>query len=159
RRGGSRRDGLGAVTILFLARHFAYFRNFDSAIRLLASRGHRLHLAADLEESLGGRGLADRLAAECPRVTVGFTPPRADPRTFEVATALRRAADYFRYIDRSYDDAPAIRARAWERTPRLALWLSRLPGRGITARLLRAAEHGVPLDANVHAFVRAAQPD
>ena len=147
------------MTILFLARHFAYFRNFDSVIRLLASRGHRLHLAADVEEWLGGRALADRLAAECPGVTVGFTPPRADPRTFEVATALRLAADYFRYVDSSYDDAPAIRVRAWERTPRIALWLARLPGRRITAPLLRTAERYVPLDANVHAFVGAVQPD
>ena len=147
------------MTILFLARHFAYFRNFDSAIRLLAARGHRIHLAADREEYLGGRALADRLASECPGVTVGFTPTRADARAFEVATALRHAADYFRYIDSSYDDAPAIRARAWERTPRIALWLAGLPFRRVTARLLRAAEHGVPLDANVHAFIRDAHAD
>jgi hypothetical protein len=148
-----------AVRILFLARHFTYFRNFDSAIRLLASRGHSIHLAAEREEFLGGRALVDRLAAESPAITVGFTPERADARMFEAATALRLAADYFRYADRSYDDAPAIRARSRERTPRLALAFARLPGRGAAARLLRTAEGGVPLDPHVHAFLREAQPD
>jgi hypothetical protein len=54
------------VTILFIARHFTYFRNFDSAIEALARQGHRVHLAADREDGLGGRGLVDLLAARIP---------------------------------------------------------------------------------------------
>ncbi len=147
------------MKILFVARHFTYFRNFESVIRELAARGHQLHLAAEREEQLGGRALVDRLAAELPNVTVAFTPPRQDPRLFELATALRLSADYFRYLDPAYEDAPAIRARAWERTPRIALALARLPLRAAAAPLLRHLEHALPVDAAVDAFIGELQPD
>ena len=55
------------MKVLFIARHFTYFRNFESVIAALAERGHRVHLAADREEALGGRELVDRLAARYPR--------------------------------------------------------------------------------------------
>ena len=43
------------MKVLFIARHFTYFRNFESVIAELAERGHQVHLAADREEALGGR--------------------------------------------------------------------------------------------------------
>ena len=64
------------MKILFLARHFSYLRLFESAIAELALRGHVVHLSADREESLGGAGLVERLAARYPAVTVGWTPGR-----------------------------------------------------------------------------------
>ena len=147
------------MKILFIARHFAYFRNFESVIRLLAARGHRLRLAADMEDDLGGRALADRLARELPSVTVGLTPERGDVRLFDLATALRLSADYFRYLDRTYDDAPAIRARAWERTPRLALALARGPARLVAAPVLRTLDRALPIDDAVRRFVHDERPD
>jgi hypothetical protein len=147
------------VKVLFLARHFTYFRNFESVVRRLAAKGHVVHLAADKTEEFGGLDLVERLAAELPGVTVGFTPPRADARGFEVATALRLAFDYLRYLDPAYDDTPAIRARAHERTPRAALALARLPARRALASLLRALEPAVPTDAAVDAYLREQQPD
>ncbi len=42
------------MNVLFIARHFTYFRNFDSVVAALAERGHRVHLAADREEAQGG---------------------------------------------------------------------------------------------------------
>jgi hypothetical protein len=42
------------MKILFIARHFTYFRNYESVIATLAERGHQLHLAAEREEDLGG---------------------------------------------------------------------------------------------------------
>ena len=56
------------MTILFLTRHFSYLRNFESAIRELARRGHKIHLSADREETMGGRGMVMRIAggvSEC----------------------------------------------------------------------------------------------
>ncbi len=43
------------MRILFLARHYGYLRNYESAILELARHGHEVHLAADREEMLGGR--------------------------------------------------------------------------------------------------------
>ena len=59
------------MRILFLARHFTYYRNFEGAIRDLARRGHQVHLAVDRED---GRAIAERLAAEWTGVTCGMTP-------------------------------------------------------------------------------------
>jgi hypothetical protein len=147
------------VRVLFLARHFTYFRSFDSVIRRLAGKGHPVHLAAEKEEGFGGREMVERLAAELPGVTVGFTPPRADARGFEVATALRLSFDYFRYLDPAYDSTPALRARSQERTPRLALALARLPGQGLFASMFRAMEAAIPIDAAADSFVREQRPD
>ena len=147
------------MKVLFVARHFTYFRNFESVIRRLAAKGHTVHLAAEKEEGFGGRDMVERLAAEQPNVTVGFTPARADARGFEVATALRLSFDYFRYLDSAYDSTPAIRARAHERTPRLALALARMPGRRALASVFRALEPAVPTDAAVDEYVREQRPD
>ena len=54
------------VRILFIARHFTYFRNYESVVAALAARGHQIHLAAERDEYLGGRALVERLAAEHP---------------------------------------------------------------------------------------------
>ena len=55
-----------SMKVLFAALHLAYYRNFESVVRELAARGHRVHLAADEPEALGGQELAERLAAEYP---------------------------------------------------------------------------------------------
>jgi len=147
------------VTILFIARHFTYFRNFESVIASLAGRGHTVHLAADREESLGGRELVDRLAAGCPGVTVGFTPVREFGRYTRLARALRLGLDYLRYSDPRYDTMPKLRQRAYERTPAFVLALARLPFRAATMRLLELVEEAVPCHRGVEEFVGGRRPD
>ena len=66
------------MKILFIARHFTYFRNYESVVDLLAARGHQVHLAAEREEELGGREMVDRLAARHAGITVGWLPDRED---------------------------------------------------------------------------------
>ena len=80
------------MKILFLAAHYAYYRNFESAIVALAERGHRVHLAADEPESLGGQALVERLAARYPGVTFGFAPSLDDEPWFLLARKLRSAS-------------------------------------------------------------------
>ena len=43
------------MKVLFIARHFTYFRNFESVIAAMADRGHAIHLAADRSAPDGGR--------------------------------------------------------------------------------------------------------
>jgi len=38
------------MKVVFIARHFTYFRNFESVITALAEQGHMVHLAADKKE-------------------------------------------------------------------------------------------------------------
>ncbi len=144
------------MRILFLARHFTYYRNFEGAIRDLARRGHQVHLAVDRED---GRAIAERLAAEWTGVTCGMTPEVAPTRERRLVEALRLGLDFLRYQDPLYDEAPRIRQRASTRTPRAARWLGRRLGRARAARWLGALEAAVPAPAAIERFVRDLRPD
>ena len=148
------------MTVLFIARHFTYFRNFESVIAALAERGHHLHLAADREEALGGRELVDRLAARYPsQVTIGFTPILQWGRYRRLSGALRTGLDYLRYSDPRYEATPRIRERAYERTPLLVLALAKLPLRGLLTRVLALLERAVPRQAGVDDFIADRKAD
>ncbi len=148
------------MTVLFIARHFTYFRNFESVVVALAERGHRVHLAADREEASGGRDLVDRLALRFPSlVSVGFTPILNWGRYRRLSSALRLGLDYLRYSDPRYEVTPKLRDRAHERTPLLALLLARLPWRSGVTRALERLEQAVPRQDGVDAFVGDLRPD
>jgi hypothetical protein len=148
------------VRILFVARHFTYFRNFEAAVALLAERGHDIHLAADREEALGGRELVERLAARYPgRVSIGFAPILQWGRYRQVAGALRLGLDYLRYSDPRYQSTPKIRDRAYERTPWFVLVLAALPWRGAVTRALEYVEAAVPRQKGVDQFLAGQRPD
>jgi len=63
------------MKILFAALHLAAFRNFESAIRELAARGHQVHLTVEDPETLGGEELAllmpDTYAAQAQHLVGG----------------------------------------------------------------------------------------
>ncbi len=148
------------MKVLFIARHFTYFRNFESVIAALADRGHQVHLAADREEALGGRDLVDRLAARFPeRVTAGFTPILNWGRYRRLSGALRIGLDYLRYSDPRYETTPKLRDRAHERTAWFVLALARLPCRGLVTRILERLEAAVPRQLGVDDFIRDQRPD
>jgi hypothetical protein len=149
------------VKILFIARHFTYFRNYESVIAALAGRGHRIHLAADREEAFGGgRELVDRLAAtHHGAVTVGFTPLVEWGRYRRLANALRLGLDYLRYSDARYDATPQLRQRAHARTPAFILALARLPWRAAVTSALERLEAAVPRQGAVDTFLREQAPD
>ena len=154
------------MKILFLARHFAYLRNFESAIVELARRGHQLHLASEREESLGGREMVERIASRYPNVTMGMYPGR-DAKSEEAAALrhLRLGTDYLRFLESRYERTPHLRARAAERAPETVVTLSRLPlirragGRRALSRLLQWIERGAPRASAVEAYLREQAPD
>ena len=151
---------------LFFARHWSYLRNFESAIEALAARGHRLHLAVDVEEALGGRQMIERLAARYPdRLSMGNAPGRAIGAWSELARRLRHALDYLRFLEPRYETTPHLGDRARERAPRALLALLGLRffrgdrGRARLARLLRALERGLPRGRDLEAYIASHQPD
>ena len=147
------------MKVLFIARHFTYFRNFDSVVAHLAERGHRVHLAADRDDAQGGRALVDALAARHPTVTVGETPIREWGRYRLLARALRLGLDYLRYSDPRFASMPAIRRRAFDRTPAFVLALARAVPRRALARVLGWLEEAVPQQDSVDAYLRQHAPD
>ncbi len=153
------------MKILFLARHFSYLRNFDSAIRELARRGHTLHLSADREESMGGRAMVERIAAQFPSVTIGATPGRESGAWYEMARKLRLGYDYLRFLEPRYRNTQHLRERARERAPRAIALLAALPGfntragRWLLRTILRGLERAIPRSAELDAFFQTRQAD
>jgi hypothetical protein len=154
-----------AMKILFLARHFSYLRNFESAICELAERGHALHLSADKEESMGGTAMVERLAARYPKVTIGWTPGRESGAWYDLGRKLRLGIDSLRFLDPRYDSAPRLRGRSEERTPPVVRGLARLPflrtprGRRVLAWTLRQFEQAIPRSRQLDDFIRSQAPD
>ncbi len=152
------------MKVLFVARHFTYFRNYESVIATLAERGHELHLAAEREEDLGGREMVERLTREHQGVSSGWVTSRMD-RWATFATKLRMTIDYLRYLDPAYAGAPKLRARAKERVPKLGLWLLAAVGaktrfgRRVTRAALHASERVIPRSSTIDEFLRAQRPD
>ena len=149
---------------LFFARHFTYLRNFESVLRGLAERGHRVHIAAERDEEFGGRAMIDRLASDFPGITAGWAPERSD-QWYRLATKLRLTLDYLRYLEPAYESTPRLRERAVTRVPKLFLGALRLPifagpsGRRRFARVLTAWERAIPRDASILAYIEEQQPD
>ena len=154
------------MKILFLARHFSYLRNFESAIAELAERGHTLHLSADREESMGGAAMVERLAARYPR-----RHRRLDsgPRIGRVARPRAEAASRRSTISGfSTLDTTRRRACAGDRRnvhPRRSDALARLPllrtpaGRRLLAAVLAQFEQAIPLSRQLTGFLREQAPD
>jgi hypothetical protein len=153
------------VKILFLGRHYTYFRNFEGVLQQLAARGHALHLAVERSESFGGLKMVQALAGAHPNVTYGEAPTRPPEDDWAwTASQLRLGLDYLRYQHPVFDDAPTLRDRARDRTPAALVALGdvmpRLPFvRGALTSLLSKIERAVPPEPAVRAYIESHRPD
>jgi hypothetical protein len=153
------------VKILFLGRHYTYFRNFESVLRGLAARGHAIHLAVERSETLGGLTMVEALAAEFPSITYGEAPGRADDEWSWVLNRLRLGLDYLRYQQPVFDTAYTLRARARGRTPgafvALGRWVRRMGGwsRRLASVVVRNVERAVPDDRRIREYLESRSPD
>ena len=154
------------MRLLFSVNNFGFLRNFEPALRLLAARGHDLHLLADRKDSVGGIRTVENLQRDYPgRVTCAYAPGRKDDRWQPLAVQVRLCLDYWRYLDARYDRSPSLRARAAAQAPafasRLPRWPvigSRMAMRGWRA-LFRGIERAMPVPAAIERVLREQQPD
>ena len=153
------------MTILFIARHFSYLRLFESAIVSLAQRGHRITLAADREEAMGGRQMVERIAASYPNVRVTEAPGRHAGAWAELARRIRLGLDYLRFLEPHYASTPHLRRRGRERAPGVIVRLAEsgfgrvLGGPKGLARVLRTLERGIPVATELEQFIAGERPD
>lgn len=153
------------MKILFSALHFGFFRNFESVVRDLASRGHEILLTADEPEDLGGRGLVERLAATHAGVRVTWTPSYDGEAWFRVARRLRQGIDYLRFLEPRYEPFPKLRERAADRAPLALTEALRMPGthgatlRRLLTRSLAALDRAMPRNAAMDRFLETERPD
>ena len=147
------------MRVLFAALHFAYMRNFDSVVHELVARGHRVHLAAEEPESLGGQDLAERLAADLSGVTWDRVPSLEGEPWFDTARRMRVALDYVRALEPRYPYK--MRIRAEERAARVVRGLARVPGIGPygTRSALTRFERLMPTSPALVDYLRAHAPD
>lgn len=99
------------MKILWVASQPIYFRYFESTIRLLAQRGHRVYLAVNTARRFAEHDWLEALAKELPGVEAGEFPRRRDGWQW-LAAAVRLSMDCLRYLHPRYDRAPRLRARA-----------------------------------------------
>jgi len=89
------------MKILVAALHAGYYRNLEPVIEELAARGHDIYLGSERHASaLGGEKIVERLAL-LPNVTHGEVP-RREKDSFFLASKIRLALDYLRYLEPAY---------------------------------------------------------
>ncbi len=156
------------MNVLFVMRHSGYVRNFESTLRLLCERGHRVHLAfqaAGTHWLLDASDTAQQLCDQYPRwFSRGVVPMREDAWSY-VARELRTSLDYLRYLAPEYANAPKLLARAEREAPAEFVRQVRQgpsstgTGRALLARWLRAQHDVVPTDPHIDAYLTANRPD
>ncbi len=142
-------------------------RNYDAALRLLAERGHHVHLAFEsVHKRLADQwGPAERLSDESPNVTYGLAPPEGRDAWARFAMGLRLGLDHLFYRQPQYRETPSIPDYLEARVPPVVVRLaaSRLlsgpRGRRLLQAVLRALEAALPRRAGVDAFMREHAPD
>jgi hypothetical protein len=153
------------LKILFSATHLGFLRNFQSTIRLLAERGHELHLLAERRDAIDGQKMADILAADHPSITFELLPTTRYRLWYSLATGVRAALDYWRYLDPRWNDSAKLRARAADQAPAFAIAAGRMPvlrtraGLVVLHRLFRAIERVMPPPTEVADVFRRISPD
>jgi hypothetical protein len=155
------------VKILWILATPTYARNFESAIRALAERGHEIVLGVESEgvQIAGLQTLPDRLAAEYPGITQERVPALERDRWAPFRLGVAHALDALRFHEPSFEDTPYLRERAVVRAPMplrtlLSPSLTSEPRRRRVLRaVLRAAERSVPLSRCTTDYIRAVAPD
>ena len=151
--------------ILFSLVHPGYLRNFDSSIRLLAERGHRVRLlfAHHRKAVDAGRMLLDEYAT---KYGIEYEARSFAP-TFWMnwAVLVRSVRDYARYFRPAFQQATKLRDRAAEHVSAPLRILLSLPGvrawiwGPAMTRLLAFAEAGIPPDPAIMDYFRQREID
>jgi hypothetical protein len=105
------------LKFVFSLLHPGYLRHFGRPIRLLAERGHEVHVALGrLEKDPGDFKLIEQLAADCPTVTYSHAPARRRRDGWRrIGWLVRALTDLARYGYPEYAEAPALRGRIAEK--------------------------------------------
>lgn len=154
------------LKILFFMRSPTNTRNLESVVRLLAERGHAIHVAFDSHKAGQADQLAQirSLAREHPAITYGDAPDLAGERWFELATRLRYLVDYLRYFAPEFRDADKLRERVEVHVPgpvrRLVAVAARRPrSLRVLRRAVTGVERALPVAARVRSYVGEQRAD
>ena len=154
------------MKILFSTGHFGFLRNFESTLRLLAERGHTVHLVADRRDRTDGARMVEALTCAYPhQFSAEVLPPSKQERWYPLGTACRSSLDYWRYLRPGLEGATALRSRARRQAHPLAARLAEWPGGRARAGLAalsaaaRACDRAIPPRPEVGALLDRLAPD
>jgi hypothetical protein len=157
-------------------------RVYAPVVKLLADRGHTVHVAfSQIERQPGGVALVRRLSSEYPGVTYGPAPRRALLDGWaSVSWLVRGFGDLARYTDPRYSEAAALRRRMGAKVEghlrssagfdpitrrvmlrRAAVLRGRIDAARAerTIRTMARLEQAIPTSGRVRQFIRDQAPD
>ncbi len=151
------------MRILFSVRNPAYVRHYESVLRTLAARGHEVELVTQPGRQ-SWPAFVVALAEECPGLRLSLMPDVANNRWWSLATRLRQARFYLRFLEPAYRGTPALLARARARAPRPAVRLAESLGLGRAGRRLlnggiNVLEQSTRSAGLFHDYLRDRRPD
>lgn len=153
------------MKIIVLLRHALYLRNFESALRGLADRGHEIVLVLSPIDKQVDTTLLTSLTRDHPNIRqepigarTGWWWPASD--------GFRTLRDYLRYLEPEYHDATALVERGGRRLPGVALWaFENVPGmksaamRRLQVALAALIDRSIPPDPGALRALKHWSPD
>jgi hypothetical protein len=137
-----------------------YLRMYGSTVVELARRGHEVLLSYDLEKHRVDE--VDEIES-CDGVAVIESVPWSASGRRRHVEWLRPTADYLRFLDKRFVNAPYLRARMAKFVPARTLRLATQPGARMVApaaiRVVLAAERLIPPEDSTLQFLRRLAPD
>ena len=152
------------MKIFFLLRHSGYLRNFESVVKLLADRGHYIHLGLFKRSELYNSRQIEKLLSHSANITCD-TYPRRDWLWGPLAGLVRLLQTYLRFLNKSYQNAPKLRQRAASMLPAFLCGLiERITGSDenkiwMLIKWLRAIERAIPVDHRILDILSSHNPD
>ena len=152
------------MKILFCLRSTVYARNFESTLRMLAERGHDVHVVAD-HHWADSDDLVQRLCNAYPSIRYSEPPIVPFNAWSFFGSELRAGMDYLRYLGPEFEHATKLRVRAERNAPSFVLSMLHRPGMNTTAgrrllsRMLATLDRAVPHHPDIEQFIRASAPD
>jgi len=148
-------------------RNFWYVRIFESVVRMLAARGHQIHLLIGHDPDPTGQwtASADALVASSSNITMAFAHRSIDDEWLDLRLMQRLGSDYVRFVQPEFASAPILRERARDRVPESLRTLADYDGIGhrllcpVLTSALRTAERAVPPAPELRDAVASYRPD
>ncbi|NOT26961.1 MAG: hypothetical protein HOP16_12750 [Acidobacteria bacterium] len=151
------------MRILLSVRNPSYVRYYDSVLRMLAARGHEIEVVSEHAGDAWPPSVL-ALATDCPGLHLSHAPSLRGNPWWELATRLRQARFYLRFLDPEYRGMPGLLERARERAPIPAIRIAEFPGvgrggRALLARVLDALDQCTRTAESFHEYLRERRPD
>ena len=152
------------MRILFSVRNPSYVRHYESVLRALAARGHDIDLTTERAGKASWPPAVIALAQTCPAIRLSLTPSLAEDPWWELATRLRQARFYLRFLEPEYRGTPGLLVRARDRAPRLAIRLAERCGLGrigrrFLIRVIDVLEQSTRTASAFHGYLQDRRPD